>query len=253
MPDETHQVLFIIDEAAHLGRIQALEDAVTLLRGMGVRLFFFFQSLQQLQVCYGDNAAAVLDNLDTQIYFGTNAYETAEAISKRIGDMTVAVQSRSDSTSTSHPTGGGNPQQGGSRSASHTLNSNEIARRVLRPEEILTLPEEVALVFHRNLHVIPARLLRYYDAPEFQKGRAGRQKGPGLAAAVASLLVLAASLAYGVAVGEVTDRYLPAASRPASVRAPSGRAVPAPTARPEAGSRKAKRPLRRVGSLIEVR
>lgn len=253
MPDETHQVLFVIDEAAHLGRIQALEDAVTLLRGMGVRLFFFFQSLQQLQVCYGDNAAAVLDNLDTQIYFGTNAYESAEAISKRIGDMTLAIQSRSDGTSTSHSTGGAEPGQSGSRSTSHTLNTNEIARRVLRPEEILTLPEDVALVFHRNLHVIPARLLRYYDAPEFQRGRAGRQKGPGLAAALASLLVLAASLAYGVASIEVIERYPPAASRPAAVRAPSGGAVPAPAVRSAAGARKARRPARRVGTLIEVR
>jgi type IV secretion system protein VirD4 len=43
--------------------MQALEDAVTLMRGMGIRLWLFFQSREQLKKCFGDNAGTVLDNL----------------------------------------------------------------------------------------------------------------------------------------------------------------------------------------------
>ena len=72
MPTEKNPVLFLVDEAAHIGKMQALEDAVTLMRGMGIRLWLFFQSIEQLKKCFGDNAGTVLDNLATQQYFSIN-------------------------------------------------------------------------------------------------------------------------------------------------------------------------------------
>ncbi len=67
-PTEKNPVLFFLDEAAHIGKIRILENAVTLMRGMGIRLWFIFQSLHQLQECYGDKAKVILDNIDTQQY-----------------------------------------------------------------------------------------------------------------------------------------------------------------------------------------
>lgn len=199
MPDESRKILFFLDEAAHLGRCQALEDAVTLSRGMGIRLLFFFQSYGQLKA-YGDKAAAILDNLDTKIFFGINAWDTAEFISKSIGEATIAVESRNRSRSQTLPTGSGaQPQQNGSVSTSDSVTSSEIARRLLKPEEVLTLPDGLALVFHRDMHVIPARLVRYYSDPEFRRRKAGSQRGLGLAGFAMSLLVLAAAVAFGLA------------------------------------------------------
>lgn len=83
--NESRKVLFLIDEAAHIGRVKALEDALTLMRGMGVRLWFFFQSLDQLKKCFGEHFQTALDNFDTQQFFGTNSFETADAISKKLG------------------------------------------------------------------------------------------------------------------------------------------------------------------------
>ena len=40
-PTEKNPVLFLVDEAAHIGRMQALEDGITLMRGMGIRIFLF--------------------------------------------------------------------------------------------------------------------------------------------------------------------------------------------------------------------
>ncbi len=55
-PTEKNPVLWLLDEMAHIGQMRAIEDAVTLMRGMGMRLWFFFQSLDQLKTCFGDKA-----------------------------------------------------------------------------------------------------------------------------------------------------------------------------------------------------
>jgi type IV secretion system protein VirD4 len=195
--DERHQVLFLLDEAAHLGKIQALEDAVTLMRGMGIRLWFFFQSLGQLKACYGDKADVLLDNFETQQYFGTNSYEAAEAISRRIGEFTLETTSynenhgwsRPDRTVTKEP-------QAGSHSGGSSYTATEMARRLIKPEEILCLPDDTALLLHRNLPVIPARLLKYYSAPEFRRGRTGAAREGIFAMPVMAAIVLVISLIF---------------------------------------------------------
>lgn len=169
-PDERNPVLFLLDEAGHLGHIQALEDAVTMLRGMGVRLWFFFQSVGQLSKCFGDRASIFLDNIDTQQFFGMNAIESADLISKRLGDATITTESFQQGTSYSRSTGGGGQQQSGQHSTSSTTSYSEMARRLLKPEEVIRLPEDMVIIFHRNLPPILASLVKYFEAPEFRKG-----------------------------------------------------------------------------------
>jgi type IV secretion system protein VirD4 len=197
-PTEKNPVLWLLDEMAHIGHMQAITDAVTLMRGMGMRIWFFFQSVEQLKLCFGEHAAAVLDNIGTQQYFGITSFDTSDAISKRIGDATIAIRSVSDSTSDSHPAGGSgsNGPAPGSHSTSHSVTSSDIARRLLKPEEILTLPDDVALIFHKNMPVITARLVKYFNAPEFCRGGSGRQRRLGLAAGVMAVFTLTASLLF---------------------------------------------------------
>ena len=196
-PTEENPVLWLLDEMAHIGHMPAIEDAVTLMRGMGMRMWFFFQSLEQLKTCFGDTAATVLDNIGTQQYFGITSFETAEILSKRIGETTISIISSTDTTTDSRPTGSGPNGSGpGNRSTSSGLTSSDIARRLLKPEEILTLPKDIALVFHQNLPVIPARQLRYYNAPEFRRNRIGRQRGLGVAASVMAAFSLAAGVVF---------------------------------------------------------
>ena len=123
-------MLWLLDEMAHIGRMQAIEDAVTLYRGMGMRLWFIFQILGQLKTTFGDKAATILDNIGTQQYFGINSYETAEEISKRIGTATVGTVSANSSTSSSRSTGAPNGS-GGNVSNSYGITYNEIGRRLL--------------------------------------------------------------------------------------------------------------------------
>lgn len=197
-------VLFMLDESAMLGSMRVLEEAVTQYRKYFIKLWFFWQSLDQMKVCFGDRANIILGNMDTQQYFGINDYETAEAISKRIGDTTTVTKSWSRSISRSRPTGQVGPhQQPGSISESATENTSELRRRLRTPEEIMGMEPTQSLVFHMHLPVIPATLIRFFEDKEFTNGRTGRQQGVNLAVAVAMALtcvvaIFLASLVSGL-------------------------------------------------------
>lgn len=193
LANERRPVLFFLDEAAHLGKIQALEDAVSTMRGMGIRLWFFFQSLDQVKKCFGERASTFLDNIDTQQYFGLNAFESAETISKRAGDATILIRQVNDSISRSRPHvhGAGGHQQGASTTTNHGTTYSEKGRRLFMPDEVLTLPEDLSLVFHRNLPVITTRLFRYFETPEFVRGAVGKLRRFALARIILCFLIFA--------------------------------------------------------------
>jgi type IV secretion system protein VirD4 len=203
---ERNPVLFLVDEAAHIGKMEALEDGITLMRGMGIRIWLFFQSIEQLKTCFGDNAQTVLDNLATQQYFSINSYETADAISKRIGEGTILIRTDGDNQGISNPIGG-DGKNPGSRNSGWSTNYSEAARRLYRPEEILTLPDHTAIVFHRNHYAIVCDKIRYYADPAFrQRGLlrrwgTGRTHGLGVRGMLLGLLLLAISLAVTLLLG----------------------------------------------------
>jgi type IV secretion system protein VirD4 len=75
---EAMRVHFVIDEAASLGHMEALDDAVDKFRGYGVRLQLYYQSLGQLRKCWPEGQdQTVLSNV-TQVFFGVNDQPTAE-------------------------------------------------------------------------------------------------------------------------------------------------------------------------------
>ena len=150
------------------------------MRGYGIRLWFFFQSLSQMTEIYGKHAPVILDNLATQQYFGINSFDTAEAISKRMGEQTISLRTDNGGRGRSDPTGSG-PQgpQPGNRSFNTGWSMSPHGRRLFKPEEIMVLPEDMGLIFHRNNSVIVSSMLKYYNAPEFRNGRDGRQAGMG--------------------------------------------------------------------------
>ena len=166
---------------------------MTLKRGMGMRLWFVFQSLGQLKTTFGDKAPTILDSIGTQQYFGISSPETAKEISERIGTATVGTASANTSTSSSRPFGDAK-QQGGNLSTSDGVTYNEIGRRLYLPEEILTLPSDLMLIFHKNLPVIPARLVKYFEAPEFKHGGTGAPRRLGIFAAMLAGFTLYVSM-----------------------------------------------------------
>lgn len=207
-PSERNPVLFFLDEAAHIGKIRVLENAVTLMRGMGIRLWFIFQSLHQLQECYGDKAKVILDNIDTQQFFAINDADNAEAISKRIGDTTIAVTTRGKNSGSSWNRDESGKRSGG-ESDGWSTSVSETGRRLFKPEELTTLPEDVSLIFHRNLPVIAAHLIKYYNHPSFRGGGTGNEPDLGKQATQKALSLLVLSIAFA-AVAAMESGFAPA-------------------------------------------
>jgi type IV secretion system protein VirD4 len=221
-PTERNPVLFILDEAAHMGRIKLFEDAVSLYRGYGIRLWFIFQSIAQVQEVYGEKAQVFLDNIDTQQFFGVNSFDSAEAISKRCGEVTLKVRTTNSGSSSS--TGGGDGKSSTSYSRNGGVSYSEIGRRLFFSHEILGMRDDASLVFHRNMPVLPVRLVRYYEDRDFRRGGTGQPRVFGIAACLLACAMLACSLLFvGVmalipAILAVPDDGAPARPRPGMAR-----------------------------------
>ncbi len=77
--------LLIVDEAAQLGNLPQLRQAITLLRGYGVRTWTFWQDLSQLRNLYPRDWETILNNCRVQQYFGATTGLAAEAVSAASG------------------------------------------------------------------------------------------------------------------------------------------------------------------------
>jgi len=186
---ETNKVHFVLDEAASLGHMEALDDAVDKYRGYGVRLQLYYQSLGQLQTCWPEGRDQTLLSNVTQVFFGVNDHQTAEYVSNRLGEETIVVSSGGTSTGSNWSTSdqGGN-SRGGSTGASD--NWQQIGRRLLKPEEVTALDPRVAITLTPGAPPIWTWLVRYYE-----KGWGyQREMGPVRAAFDTACLFLAAGM-----------------------------------------------------------
>ena len=196
---EANKVHFILDEAASLGHLPILDDAVDKYRGYGVRMLFFYQSLGQLKSCWPDGRDQTLLANTTNVFFSTLDHATAEQISNRLGEKTIVVDSggtsggRSDSTNKNDP--------GGNFGTSSNQNSNwaQQARKLLKPEEVAQLSPRTAITFTPGLPPVATTLTRYYEETNQGKGRWARIRWLE-EVWIAALFFLALSLAMAAAV-----------------------------------------------------
>jgi type IV secretion system protein VirD4 len=155
-------VHFVLDEAASLGHMEALDDAVDKYRGYGVRLQLYYQSLGQLKLCWPEGRDQTLLSNTTQVFFGVNDPQTAEYVSNRLGEETIIVESGGTGYGTTQQSG----QQGqGSQSYSTNTSHNwqQHGRKLLKPEEVTALNERVAITFTPCVPPIWTWLVRYYE------------------------------------------------------------------------------------------
>lgn len=133
---EPRRIWQILDEAASFGRIQSLEHSITKGRKSGLRTVLGVQSVAQLRTIYGeDRTETILGSLNSAVIFGTQDPDTAEYLSKRIGDAEVEITASNSSRT---------PGQLGH---SHTGQStHRTLQRVVLPAEISALPSLTAYV-----------------------------------------------------------------------------------------------------------
>lgn len=142
--------LFLLDEFAALGRLEAVERAMGLMAGYGLQLWPILQDMSQLKDLYGARANTFVANAGVLQTFGVNDFETAKWLSQMIGRETTGYQTEShkpgDAPSTSY---------------------NVTARDLMTPDEIMQIPPHVQLLRVQGKPVIIARKLRYFADREF--------------------------------------------------------------------------------------
>lgn len=87
------RVLVLLDEFAHLGRMQPVQQGIGLAGGAGVTFWLVVQDLSQLRSAYPDGWPTFLANADVLQAFGVNDWDTAEYLSKLTGETTIRVAS----------------------------------------------------------------------------------------------------------------------------------------------------------------
>lgn len=148
-------VLFMLNEFAALGRLQAVETAIGLLAGYGVLLWPILQDLSQLQDLYPHRWRSFLANTGVVQAFGVNDGGTAEHLSKMLGQRTAIVRQHGRNMR-NEPIAHG------------TENYSAVARPLLLPQEILRLPPERQLLMLQGKPPILADRVRYFADAEFQ-------------------------------------------------------------------------------------
>ena len=87
--------LFLVDEAAHLGHMECLQDGFTLLRTYGVQLWLFFQSVQNLKQNYPNSWQSMLDNTGLISCFGARNHRTRKEYKKLLNVSMEELESLS--------------------------------------------------------------------------------------------------------------------------------------------------------------
>lgn len=81
--------LFLVDELAHLGPMPQLKQAITLLRGYGVRVALFLQSVAQLKGLWPRDHESILENCGLWLNFGNSSLAAARQMAEQLGDVSA--------------------------------------------------------------------------------------------------------------------------------------------------------------------
>lgn len=191
--EQDSEVLFLLDEASVLGSLPALEEALVRGRSAGVRLLMAYQSDTQITATFKNKPTLLYDNCSTQIYLGAaSSYETAERLSKSLGEWTQVLENYGENESRSWQQGG--ESQSGQMSRGSSMNYSENGRALLRPEEILTLSNHCVIALLRGMCPIIAQRVLWYADREFNPDARKRRRRLRLPASWLVWLVLVIAL-----------------------------------------------------------
>jgi len=124
------EVVFILDEFGNMPSIEGMATIVTVCLGRNIRFNLIIQAYAQLKNKYGDDAPTIDGNCGNTIYILTNDQDTAEKISKKLGEKTINSTSRSGKT----------------LSTDKSKTESVDARPLLTPNELMSLEEGESVV-----------------------------------------------------------------------------------------------------------
>jgi type IV secretion system protein VirD4 len=144
MPLPKSKVVFLIDEAATLGRISRFPNWLATLRKHRVAIWSVWQNVGQVVNLYDKNWQTIIGNCGLVQVLSVGDLETASYIERYIGRSTVETVTTN---------------WRGERSVSH------MARPLVIADELLRLPSNRQIVFVENLHPMILKKTPYWKRP----------------------------------------------------------------------------------------
>lgn len=165
-PAHKHEVLLAMDEFAQLGRLDAIFEGVTFFRSFGLRLLVLLQSPSQNRTNYSIEGAKTFEqSFDCSVFYTPAArdVETAELVSKLLGNQTVKGKSESK-------------RKNGFDTKHDTQSISDQRRALMLPQEVLRMPMTKQIIFVSGVPPIYADKVRTWREPalEARKGEAPR-------------------------------------------------------------------------------
>lgn len=145
-PRAKETVLFILDEAAALGRVEALSNWLVTMRKYKAQFWPIFQNLGQLKNLYRDEWGDFLANCGMIQFLSVSDLETGKTVQEILGNktgQTVTTNGR------------------GEKSVA------EMSRPLMTVDELRRMETKYQIVFYENLHPLLVRKTPYWERPEF--------------------------------------------------------------------------------------
>lgn len=170
-----HELLLLVDEAGTVlsSPMPAVEQALVMGRGYGLRLFTAWQSTSQVKAAFREKESVLLDNCGGKVFLSTNSVETADYLSQALGAYTHVTSSYSVNAGTNRNTDPHGMQSVGTNT-SDSLSVSTHKRNLLDPSEILTLPRLAAVCLIQGLPPLLVKRVEWWKEPflkRLQKGR----------------------------------------------------------------------------------
>nr|WP_293993156.1 type IV secretory system conjugative DNA transfer family protein [uncultured Fusobacterium sp.] len=148
-----HRLLFLMDELPAIGRVQLFHDAISYIRGYGMKALIIIQDMKQLKATYGENNS-FLGNMTTSIYYSTNDVDTAQYIEKRVHNTTVETISKS--------------YKGGGFLPTVNYNKSHAGRPLITAGEVHNLDENTSIILKAGAKPIKGKLAKWYEDEAFK-------------------------------------------------------------------------------------
>ncbi|OCB03278.1 hypothetical protein BBC27_08780 [Acidithiobacillus ferrivorans] len=140
-PDPERRIWLELDELPSLQNIPSLSPALAEGRKFGISAVLGVQSFPQMKKSFGDAVAQALWGLPkTRLYLRISDAETAEMISKELGEAQLKRKTHSNSASNSFTSG---QSSSNSESSSNSTSEAMVIERIVLPAEIAGLPDLV--------------------------------------------------------------------------------------------------------------
>ncbi len=148
-PPARNRVLFLLDEFAALGRMDRIAGGLETLRKYKVWLWPVFQSLAQIEDLYRAKWRTFLANAGFRQFLAVHDPDTAEYVSKMCGTATVETETRDGK--------------------GVVVSRAATSRRLVTPDEVLSLPEGLQICFIGALRPVLCRKRPYWKRPRLRR------------------------------------------------------------------------------------